>query len=55
LGQGEQTDRQIRGGWINSPPHYGMMTAHSLEEFGLGVAGRGANTRWFLVMGTRAE
>jgi uncharacterized protein YkwD len=51
----QRTEQEALEGWQNSPSHNKMMTAESLEDFGLGHAADGSRTRWVLVMGTEAK
>ena len=46
----QQSDREALDAWINSPTHNALLNADSLDDFALGVAGRGSDTRWVLLM-----
>lgn len=46
----QQSDEEVLRAWRDSPAHNRLLLARSVDEFGLGVAGRGADTRWVLVM-----
>ncbi len=48
----QQTEEQALDAWINSPPHNALLQANSVSNFGLGVAGSGAQKSWVLVMAT---
>ena len=55
LAKGQQSDAAVIRDWKNSPSHDRAMKADTLDEFGLGVAGSGGNTRWALVMAKEAK
>jgi len=48
----QQDDQEALDAWINSPDHNRLLNADSLEDFALGVAGVGSQTRWVLLMAT---
>ena len=52
LAGGQQSEAEALRAWENSSAHNAMLNAQTLEDFGLGVAGTGRNTRWVLVMAT---
>ncbi len=52
LAGGQQSEAGALQEWQNSAAHDAMLNAQSLQEFGLGIAGTGNNTRWVLVMAT---
>jgi uncharacterized protein YkwD len=50
-----QTDQQALDAWLSSVSHANLMLDNSLpgqvaEDFALGVAGQGINTKWVLIM-----
>lgn len=50
IAQGFTTNKQVMNAWQNSPSHNRLLMADTVDEFGLGVAGSGASSRWVLVM-----
>lgn len=50
IAQGYSTNAAVMDAWQNSPPHNRLLLLDTVDEFGLGVAGNGANSRWVLVM-----
>ena len=50
IGMGQQDNAQVLRHWQSSPEHNRLLMSDNVDEFGLGVAGRGGNTRWVLVM-----
>lgn len=51
IGMGQQTEQEIMDGWTNSPGHHENNIRPVYEEFGLGYARNGRDTRWVLVLG----
>jgi uncharacterized protein YkwD len=48
----QQSEEEALTAWINSPDHDALLNADTLEDFALGVAGVGSQTRWVLLMAT---
>lgn len=48
----QQTEEAALDAWINSPDHNALLGATNMEDFALGVAGTGSQTRWVLLMAT---
>ena len=51
----QQTDQGVLDAWISSPSHNALMRRDDVEDFALGVAGQGRNTRWVLLLATERE
>lgn len=47
----QQTDEQTIASWQTSPSHDALMKRDDVEDFALGVAGVGSDTKWVLLMG----
>jgi uncharacterized protein YkwD len=52
LGRGQNSEAEIMQGWTDSPGHHANNINPIFEEFGLGYADDGTDTRWVLVLGT---
>lgn len=52
IAAGYQTEESVLDGWVNSPGHQANNIDPRYEEFGLGYAVDGRDTRWVLVLGT---
>ncbi|MFT4701922.1 MAG: hypothetical protein ACI90E_002604 [Yoonia sp.] len=52
IAQSQQSDAGVIGAWQTSPAHDALMRRGDVEDFALGVAGVGTETRWVLLMGT---
>ncbi|SEW30179.1 Uncharacterized conserved protein YkwD, contains CAP (CSP/antigen 5/PR1) domain [Cognatiyoonia koreensis] len=52
IAAGYQTETSVLDGWVNSPGHQRNNIDPNFEEFGLGFARDGQDTRWVLVLGT---
>ena len=52
IAQSQQSDAGVIGAWQTSPAHDALMQRGDVEDFALGVAGVGTETRWVLLMGT---
>jgi len=52
IAAGYQTEESVLNGWENSPSHQENNIDPNFEEFGLGYARDGQDTRWVLVLGT---
>lgn len=52
IAAGYQTEESVLNGWVNSPGHQRNNIDPNYEEFGLGYARDGSDTRWVLVLGT---
>jgi len=52
IAAGYQTETSVLDGWVNSPGHQANNIDPRFEEFGLGYARDGNDTRWVLVLGT---
>lgn len=52
IAQSQQSDSGVIGAWQTSPAHDALMRRGDVEDFALGVAGVGTETRWVLLMGT---
>jgi len=55
IGMGQTSEKEVLTGWVGSPGHQKNNIDPDFEEFGLGRAGSGADTRWVLVFGDPAE
>jgi uncharacterized protein YkwD len=53
IASGYQTEASVMNGWVNSPGHQANNINPSFEEFGLGYAVNGNNTRWVLMLGAQ--
>ena len=53
IAQGQRNENQAMNAWINSAPHQENNVRAVFREFGLGVAGSGANTTWTLMFGAQ--
>ena len=53
IASGYQTGESVLTGWVNSPGHQRNNIDPNFEEFGLGFARDGSNTRWVLLLGAR--
>jgi uncharacterized protein YkwD len=52
IAQSQQSDAGVIAAWETSPDHAALMRRGDVEDFALGVAGKGVETRWVLLMGT---
>ena len=50
LARSQPSEADVLVAWINSPEHNRLLRAGTVDEFGLGVAGSGADRHWVLVM-----
>ncbi len=48
----QQADQEALSAWINSAEHDRALRHDGFQDFALGVAGRGAGTRWVLLLGS---
>lgn len=55
IGQGQTSEQEVLDGWVASPHHQANNIDPDFEEFGLGRAGTGLDTRWVLVFGDPSE
>ena len=55
IGQGQTSESEVLEGWVGSASHHANNIDPDFEEFGLGRAGTGAQTRWVLVFGDPAD
>ena len=51
IAQGQTSQAQVLTAWTNSSGHHANNINPNFEDFGLGKAGTGSNTRWVLVLG----
>lgn len=53
IASGYQTESSVLNGWVNSPGHQANNINPNFEEFGLGYARDGMQTRWVLMLGAQ--
>lgn len=53
IAAGYQTEESVLNGWVNSPGHQANNINPNFEEFGLGYARDGLQTRWVLMLGAQ--
>lgn len=51
IAQGQTSQVEVLEDWENSTEHHANNINPNFEDFGLGVAGSGSDTRWVLVLG----
>jgi len=51
IAQGQTSQTEVMDDWTNSPGHHANNISTSFEDFGLGRAGTGSDTRWVLMLG----
>ena len=51
IAAGYQSEESVMAGWVGSPGHQANNINPNFEDFGLGVARDGRQTRWVLVLG----
>lgn len=52
IASGHRSEESVLDGWVNSPGHQRNNINPNFEEFGLGYASGGGQTRWVLVLAT---
>lgn len=50
IAQGQTSQAEVMDAWTNSPGHHANNVNPDFEDFGLGKAGSGSDTRWVLVL-----
>lgn len=55
IGQGQTSEQEVLDGWVASAGHQANNIDPDFEEFGLGRAGTGKDTRWVLVFGDPSD
>lgn len=55
IGKGQTSEQEVLDGWVASPGHQANNVDPDFEEFGLGRAGTGLDTRWVLVFGDPSD
>ena len=53
IASGYRSEPGVMKGWSDSPGHHANNINPDFEEFGLGLAQDGSNTRWVLMLGAR--
>lgn len=52
VAQGQADEASVLASWTASPPHHANDISPAFQDFGLGKAGSGSDTRWALVLGS---
>ena len=55
IAKGQTSQAEVMNDWVNSPTHQPNNINPEFEDFGLGRAGSGGDTRWVLVFGREAS
>ena len=53
IAAGYQSEASVMNGWVNSPGHQANNINPNFEDFGLGYAVNGNQTRWVLMLGAQ--
>lgn len=51
IAQGQTSQTDVLAAWTGSPGHHANNISPAYDDFGLGLAGSGSDTRWVLVLG----
>lgn len=51
IAQGQTSEASVMASWTGSPGHHANNISRNFNQFGLGKAGSGSQTRWVLVLG----